>query len=231
MTKIFSAAPRRLAAISPLLAAGLLAGGCMSSPTYGTGVTANEQLLTDVTSIVSVAPKRKDPIDYKPRPELVKPAKGQVADLPAPQEQLASAQNPDWPESPEQRRQRLRKLADDNRDNPFYEPPVVNDVSGVGTASDYTRRPAGSSAKAAESGVKPAGQAVAERAEVKQKLAEQRQGSPTKRRYLSEPPIEYRQAADSAPAGELGEDELKKQRKAKKAAQMNRGLRDYIPWL
>lgn len=230
MTMIFSAAAtRRLAIVSPMLAVGLLSSGCMSSPTYGTGVSANEQLLTDVSSIVSVAPQRKDPIDYKPRPELVKPAPGQATDLPAPQEQVAKAGNPDWPESPEQRRKRLRDEADANRDNAFYKPSIVNDVSGSGP--DYTASQAGVTAKARDSGVMPAGQAAVQRREVQKKLAESRQGSSTTRRYLSEPPLDYRQPAGTAAADDLGEDELVKQRRAKKLATQPRGIKDYIPWL
>lgn len=225
-----AAAPRRLAVISPLLAVGLLAGGCMSSPTYGTGVTANEQLLTDVSSIVSIKPPKREAIDYKPRPDLVRPAHGQAAELPAPQDKVATAQNPDWPESPEQRRKRLRDEADANVDNQFYRPPIVNDVSGGG-GSDYTRTAAGSSAKAAESGIRPAGQAQIERREVQKRLADSRQGSATQRKYLSEPPLDYRQPSATAPTDDLGEDELKKQRRAKKLATPPKQIRDYIPWL
>ena len=52
----------------------------------------------------------------------------------------------------------------------------------------------------------------------RKKLAEERQGSPTKRKYLSEPPLDYRQAAATAPVGDLGEDELKKERRLKAEA-------------
>lgn len=222
-----AAATRRLAKLSPLMAAGLLAGGCVSSPTYGTGVSANEQLVTDVTSMVSLRPTRKEAIDYKPRAELVKPAPGQGADLPPPQEQVASATNPEWPESPEQRRKRLREDADANAENPSWRSSVINDVSGGGARA---RSNAGGQ-HAQESGIQPVGQAKAQREEVRKKLAESRQGSATQRRYLSEPPLEYRQPAATAAADELGEDEKKKERRAKKAAQVKGGIRDYIPWL
>jgi hypothetical protein len=54
----------------------LTLSGCMSSPTYGTDKTASEQLLGDVSGILSLAPAKKPQVDYKPRPELVRPAKG-----------------------------------------------------------------------------------------------------------------------------------------------------------
>ena len=44
----------------------------MSSPTYGTDKTANAQLLSDVSGILSLQGRSsKAAIDYKPRPELV----------------------------------------------------------------------------------------------------------------------------------------------------------------
>lgn len=49
------------------------------------------------------------------------------------------------------------------------------------------------------------------------------QGSPTERRYLSEPPLAYRQPAATAPANELGKDEWKKERDRKKAAKKESG--------
>ena len=66
----------RLWLCAPLVASGLMLGGCMGSPTYGTDKTSTEQLASDLTGILSIAPKKRDPIDYKPRPELVKPAPG-----------------------------------------------------------------------------------------------------------------------------------------------------------
>lgn len=224
MSIIFRAAvTKRLAVVSPVLAAGMLAGGCMSSPTYGTGVSANEQLLSDVTNIVSVAPKRKDPIDYKPRPDLVRPAAGQVADLPAPQQQVAS-QNPDWPESPEQRRKRIRADVDANRDSANFDSPVVSDGGG---SDNYTAR----DDNFYKNGIRSQAQAAKEEAEVRKRIVETKQGSATTRKYLSEPPLAYRQPAATAASDELGEDELKKERRAKKAATPSKGLRDYIPWL
>ncbi len=231
MSNMFNAAAaRRIVVVSPLLFAGLVASGCMSSPTYGTGVTANEQLLTDVSSIVSVKPPRRESIEYKPRPELVRPAPGQAAELPPPQEQVATAQNPDWPESPEERRRRLRKQADENQDNQFYQSPIVNDVSGGGP-KDYSSNSGGAADRRNESGIVPVGQAEKQRREVKKRLAESRQGSATSRRYLSEPPLDYRKPAETAPTDDLGEDELKKQRRAKKLATPPKGIKDYIPWL
>lgn len=212
----------RLVLAAPLVASGLLLGGCMSSPTYGTGVTANEQLVSDVTGVLSLAPKRKASIDYKPRPELVKPASTDV--LPPPQEDIVTASNEAWPESPEQRRARIRANATANQDNKFFEPEVINDIS-VGAA----RSPA-MQEEVDRRGIRTADSAQ-KRAEFNRKLAEANQGSPTTRKYLSEPPLEYREPAATAPVGDVGEDELKKQRRIKAAATKGGGWRDLIPWL
>ncbi|MGE3361927.1 MAG: hypothetical protein AB7I34_00530 [Rhizobiaceae bacterium] len=224
-------AARLVALATPVMASSLALGGCMSSPTYGTDKTANEQLLTDVTSLVSLQPKRKDPIDYKPRPDLVRPAPGEDMALPAPQETAANATtNPDWPESPEQRRARLNKEITEGRDKPGFESPIIADVDTAPGANSYTRRPAGESSRYQDSGVRKTGEARQQRAEVQARLKEQRQGSETTRKYLSEPPLDYRQAAATAPQDELGEDEYAKERAAKKAARKP-GSRKWADWL
>ena len=57
-------------------------------------------------------------------------------------------------------------------------------------------------------------------------------GSPTTRRYLSEPPLEYRAPAATAAADDLGEDEAKKERERKAAARKDKGFswKNLIPW-
>lgn len=200
----------RVAWLASLAVSGLALSGCMSSPTYGTDKTANEQLFEDVSGIMSLAPKQRTAIDYKPRPELVKPAKGEVANLPAPQQSVASADNPSWPESPEQRRARLRAEAADNANNPAYESQVTMD--GVLPQSSELPRPSD-----------PRMASVEQRQEFQRRQREAKQGDPTVRKYLSEPPLDYRQAAASAPQGELGEDELKKERRLKREARKKGG--------
>lgn len=218
--------------VAPLLVSGLLVSGCMSSPTYGTGVTQNEQLLTDVSSMFSLKPKPQSR-DYAPRPELVKPTTP-TTELPPPQENIVTAAADQWPESPEQRRARIRADATENRDKLGWEPEVVNDLS-VDKSSSSTKP--GSSARAADSGVARAGEGedlAKQGAEFRQKLAASQQGSPTVRRTLTEPPIEYRQPIPTAAADELGEDEYKKQRRLKAEAKKAAGStswRDLVPWL
>ena len=167
-------------------------GGCVSSPTYGTHKTANKHLLDGLTSMVSIAPpKKKSEVTYKPRPDLVDPPEG--AALPPPQTSLASKSNPQWPESPEETRQRLIEEAD-NDTNPTDR---GGPLSTPAESSEQFRkfREARANQKAAYEG----------------------------RRFLSDPPVEYRQPAESAPADDLGESEFKKEQRRKAAARKNKG--------
>jgi len=221
----------RNSARAPLVVSGLLASGCMSSPTYGTGTTQNQQLVTDVTGMFSLKSKQRT-AEYSPRPELVKPAA--TTELPPPQENIVTADAAQWPESPEQRRARIRADATENRDKLGWEPEVINDIA---VEKESQSAPLGTSGRASESGVAKAGQGESltkKGAEFRQKLAMTKQGSPTVRRTLTEPPLDYRQPAATAPTDELGEDEYKKQRRLKAEARKASGdksWRDFVPWL
>ncbi|WP_246248925.1 hypothetical protein [Chelativorans alearense] len=215
-----------------LAVSAIILSGC-SGTTYGTGTTAETQLVQDLTGVLSLAPKKKPPIDYSPRPGIVEPPSTEV--LPPPQESVASTSNPNWPESPEERLARVRAEATANQDDPFYRPNIVRDVDN-GSASRGT---GGTAARLSENGsVKPEILERSARMRNEQRLEFQRrqqlanQGSPTTRRYLSDPPTELRQPAETAAAGDLGEDEWKKERAAKRAATKETGgLRRLIPWL
>ncbi|BCG89101.1 MULTISPECIES: hypothetical protein [unclassified Mesorhizobium] len=221
MTERYNA---RLALLAPLVASGLALSGCMGSPTYGTDKTAAEQLAGDLTGAVSFAPKRKDPIDYKPRPTLVKPAPGQKEALPAPQDSMTASA--EWPESPEQRRARLRADATAHQNDPNYQAEIVDDVQTDPAAVKKAMEESGSSHPPAWS---PADSDKGRAAEIQRRLAESKQGDPNTRKYLSEPPLAYRVASDTAPQNELGEDEYKKERRLKKQAEGKKG--GWFDWL
>lgn len=189
----------RAALLASLAFSGLALTGCMSSPTYGTDKSATEQLASDLTNVMSLKPKTNS-IDYKPRPELVKPKPGQQAALPAPQDNIVQTASADWPESPEARRARIRDDATKNRDNPNFEPQVINDMASLNGPDMSKWTPA------------------QRKAEMERRLRENKQGSMTSRKYLSEPPLAYREAASTAAQDELGEDEAKKERRKKKLA-------------
>ena len=176
------------------VAASILLSGCVSSPTYGTGKTANAHLIDDLTKIVSIAPKQKESEQaYSPRPSIVKPPEG--TSLPQPQASLASSENPQWVESPEETRQRLRQEATDRETG--YRSPLANSEDNVSPEQWEKFR---------------------------QAKAAQKTLSAT-RRNLSEPPMVYREPAETAPADDLGEPEFKKERRRKKAAQKEKGFK------
>jgi len=213
---------RSTLAAASLVLCGAAVSGCMSAPTYGTDKTSTEQLMGDVSGILSLAPPKRVPIDYKPRPELVKPAKGDTV-LPAPQDSIVSADSSAWPESPEQKRARLRKVATENQDNPNFKPQIENDLP-IATASQS--RDSRVTDRSLDAGVRTPMERSAElqqREQFNKRLAETRQGDEAKRKYLSEPPIAYRQPSDTAPTGDVGEDEFKKERRLKAAARKKGG--------
>ena len=200
--------------------------GCLSSPTYGTGVTSNEQLVKDVGSSFSFKPKTGPKIAYEPRPELLK--EGAAKGLPAPQESVTKTAGV-WPESNEERRARLNQQATDAQNDPLYVSNVIDDSGGSkatvasgGNPNDdrnarkYVANDTGLSAR------------------VKAARTLNATGSPTKRATLSEPPIDYRQPASTAAYGDIGEDEAKKERRLRAEAKKKngtKGFRDYIPGL
>jgi len=218
----------RVALLAPLVVSGLALSGCMGSPTYGTDKTAGEQLAGDLSSAFSFSPKRGPNIDYKPRPELVKPAPGQKEVLPAPQESIETAST-DWPESPEQRRARLRADATAHQNDPNYKSEIVDDVQTDPASVKKMLDQSGSdhNSTPGEAGMDSKSHA----AEIQRRLQEQKQGDPTTRKYLSEPPLAYRAAADTAPQGELGEDEYKKERRLKREAAAKGGKTGLFDWL
>jgi hypothetical protein len=208
-----------------IAASGALLSGCVGGPTYGTNKTSTEQLVTDVSGIMSLGPEKRPPIDYKPRPELVRPERGQAGELPAPQDSVVETAGSAWPESPEQRRARLRAEADANSGNPNYRSPIVPDMARA--ESQPRVRNATLSERGQESGIAPTGTLRNQREEFRRRRAESQQGSPTTRKYLSEPPLDYRQPSATAPTDELGEDEVKKERRRKAEARKKSGGRSF----
>lgn len=209
---------RAVAASGALCLSAVLLSGCMGSPTYGTDKTADQQLIEDVTGVLSLGPRDREKIEYKPRAGIVMPSSTEV--LPPPQENVASTSNPAWPESPEERLARIRAEATENQDNRFYKSPVERDI-GVNARSDDGFINPEVAKKQREEYFKRRAASVSA------------QGTPTQRRYLSEPPTTYRQPAETAPTGVLGDDEAKKAREAKKAAQKGGGgfdLGRLWPW-
>jgi len=178
------------------VAGGSLISGCVGSPRYGTDKTAMEQLTDDIGQSVSLTgdgPKNKG-VKYSARPGLVLPSEAAKQTLAEPQQTIASKDNPQWIESPEETRARLVKEADENGDNPNYRSPLASDKVEGGRKTTEAQTKAYREARAAQ------------------------KGTYTDRRYISDPPTEYRAVDDPAKLDDLGEPELKKAKKKKKEA-------------
>ena len=163
-------------------------------PTYGTDKTAGEQLVDDIGNAIMVQPDNEEAkkIRYQPRGKLVVP-KDQTA-LVTPQDSVAGKDNPQWLESPEEMRERLRTEADENSDDPHYRSPLI-------TQNATSRK-----------------LSTAEQTEAYREARRLQMGAYSdKRRYLSDPPVEYRKMPEEAQA-DLGEPEKQKERRRKKEA-------------
>lgn len=207
--------------IGALIAASLALSGCLG-PTYGTDKTSTAQLVDDIGNIASIgAPRKGAEIEYTPRPAIVKPA--ETADLPAPQQNLAE-NNPAWVESPEQTRQRLLAEADANSGNTAYSSPLARPEVGKRQAGPRL------SVRAAEA-APPVTGAAAQRKAYQEARKIQSGAYSDRRRFLSDPPLAYRQPAETAPIGELGESERAKEARWKEEAKKaDTGQRKWWPW-
>ncbi|MCO6386180.1 MAG: hypothetical protein ACK4R3_06000 [Aliihoeflea sp.] len=197
------------------IASALTLAGCMG-PTYGTGTPSDQQLLEDVTGILSLQPEQREPINYQPRGDLVRPASTAV--LPQPQQSASSGEA--WPESPEARLARVRQEATLNQDDNSYSSGLTGPRSAPSVAN--LDRHKGVDSMSVDR--------AAQREEFNRRLALSQARDPNQRRFLSEPPTQYRQPAAGAPVGDVGEDEWRKERAAKQA-QGKVTWRDMIPGL
>jgi hypothetical protein len=203
------------AGIAAALVASVMATGCVSSPTYGTGKTSAEQLVDDLGSAVSLSnkeakEKQKTALaNAQPRPTLVVPSNPEQATLVPPEQSLASKSNPAWVEAPEETRARLLAEASANEDNATYRSPLA---ASAGTAKQLSEKEQ---------------QAAYREARKLQKGAYLDQ-----RRYLSDPPDKYRTVQDPALLNDVGEPEKVKEKRRKKEALAERQRPWYcsMPW-
>ncbi len=109
-----SALRARLPALVGVAVLAAALSGCMANRmTYGTGTAPGKQTLNDITGLVTfgTAGKRKQSIQYQPRPKVVAPPS--VAALPAPGSEVDVA-NANWPKDPDEaamQRKRARAQA------------------------------------------------------------------------------------------------------------------------
>lgn len=217
---------RACVSIGALIAASLALSGCLG-PTYGTDKTATEQLVDDLGNVASIKTIRKgEDIEYKPRPSIVRPPEN--AGLPLPQQSIAE-NNPAWVESPEETRKRLIAEADagGGAANTFRSPLARQGVDSSASAPAEMGRAADGP---------PSPRDIVEQEKKNREQFQQarkiEQGAYSdRRRFLSDPPLTYRQPSQTAPAGELGEPEqVKERRRIAEAKKAGTGKRNWWPW-
>ncbi len=224
----------RVLALTALAGGSLAMAGCMSAPTYGTGKRSDVQLLEDVSNIVSLTPGKREKVAYNPRPTLVKPANPDV--LPPPQADVVAG-NPQWPESPEQRRARIRAEADANAGNPNFRPEVVSTGTGAKSNRFSADRKGDRERYEMREGITQLGNPLKVTASKKKKRESINERIADKpdiqtRRYLSDPPVEYQQSAATAPVNDIGENEYDKEKRRERLIKKGdkKKWRDYLPF-
>lgn len=210
--------------IGALIAASLTLSGCLG-PTYGTDKTSTEQLVDDIGNIASIGPPRKGAdIDYKPRPDIVKPA--ETANLPVPQQSVVE-NNPAWVESPEQTRARLVAEADANPNSSTFTSPLARRGSGSSSTRAITSGGRADGPPTPQDTINEA----SKRKAYQQARKIEKGAYSDRRRFLSDPPLTYRKPAETAPVGELGEPErAKERRRISEAKKAGTGKRSWWPW-
>lgn len=198
--------------IVALFSATLLAG--CSGTTYGTGVSQESQLASDVGAMLLLSKAEKKTIDYSARSGLVKPPSTDT--LPPPAETLSSSSGY-FPQNPEDAKNALRDEADREQEILASGGQLSPELQAARDESRRRNRQA-SLSRSDVDGKESYEDIVARQKEYKRRKA-LREGefSPTARKYLTQPPVEYRTPADTAAVGEVGEKEkdpkLRKKRK------------------
>ena len=201
--------PRTFLPLVALAAIGL--SGCVTGNTYGTGTTQEMQLVRDVSSLVTLKRAKPPKIDYAERPGLVRPANG--ASLPAPVEKKAAASSGSvsaFPVSPEERRARRRAVLKKGGRLPKRSNSVGPTVVGEELSEEDEKFMNWRGAPTAAYR-----RWLDKRSRARKTTAKVTRRGDAPRRYLTQPPVEYRKAYESAPQGELGQTESSKAFKKK----------------
>ncbi|MEM7068606.1 MAG: hypothetical protein AAF478_06950 [Pseudomonadota bacterium] len=211
--------------ISFLAATGfiVLAGCSSSSTTYGTGSSHEEDTMKSLVNLLAVSPEDQQKIDYSARPDLVMPANKQA--LPAPSDSQ-TGQDANWPVSPEQRIAAVQEAAPEAnwRDGSIPLEYQLSEKEGIRKSASGTYRNRRASARQGGGEqlleeIKSEANGNGASAEARKRREQLAYSTGVKRKFLTEPPSEYRQPSVNAEAGDLGiskEQISAAQKKAKK---------------
>lgn len=200
----FKSSTGRIVVGIALAGSAMALAGCQST-TYGTGKSPGMQTVEDLAGIAMLGTPNEEPIEYRPRAGIVTPPNAGV--LPPPGSgQPASALAANWPNDPDAQRARIRAEAAE-RERTGAAMPNLNLPRSAPTAPvvmrDASREAMGT----------PESKARARQmfADARGGLAVDENGVPV-RRYITDPPSEYRVPDPNAPVEVV---EKPKQRKFK----------------
>ncbi|PCI04047.1 MAG: hypothetical protein COB78_06805 [Hyphomicrobiales bacterium] len=193
-----------------MIAATIGLSGCVGGTTYGTGVSQEQETLEGVFNMFSLGGKKKEKIDYSARADLVIPSDKSVLREPITVE--SSVADSDWPESPEQKIARIRGEAvePDERTGQVPISERLRKKEGIKIERNYKTSVLDEKQgfyKFQRESAKKRKKILAVRKELAYSVG-------PKRKFLTEPPTGYRDAATTAVAGDQGLDpEILKKRK------------------
>lgn len=183
----------------------LLLGGCAQTATYGTGQVPEMALFHEMTGGLLSRNDKKAPIDYQPRAPLVMPPDG--SQLPPPTETASADSGGDWPIDPDKGGTTALASAEqtDKEGNPENaatpeEYRRLRPLAGVFPTQHQQTQPNNDVAQLRNSTYDFIHTAQGQHNTFSKALNDKDGFSETDRRYLTEPPLAYRQPADTAPA-------------------------------
>ena len=194
---------RSLIAGAGISALGLALAAC-SGTTYGTGTPPGMQTLEDLGGIVALGSPDKELINYQPRPKIVAPPPGAPLPQPGSSQAVAAA---DWPTDPDLKDKQFRadiaareKACAENK-TPYY----CQDANFQLPSKPPPTEPVPVVVDPAEEAIKELRASAANTEQTKKLFADARgsvavdeNGKPV-RRYLSDPPSDYRVPDPTAP--------------------------------
>lgn len=196
---------KHVSGISRLVAGIFVIGavsGCVGGTTYGTGVSQEKQTLTDMYTMFNLKTE-KPKIDYSARPDLIVPQNKQALVQPVDIETTTS--NPEWPETPEERIARVRAQAGelDPRTGEYKREELLRKKEGIAIEQGYSEKKfiPGRTDRDGNPTIYGGEGSQASRQEVLQRKAELSGSLGASRKYLTEPPVQYRVPVSSAPSG------------------------------
>jgi len=206
---------KRFSAVACVIVSGITLSACSNvGNTYGTGSSHELATLKGLSSMFNLRAQEKAKIDYTPRPDLIMPANKNV--LPAPAD-ASNVDDQNWPVSPLERQaavQNAAPAADNRTRNPGGLDAEFATSEKQGIFKQIENRTARYDPSVDNVRATGATEVLREIQQGKNKnnrqaaLARKEQLTYTRgsgaRRFLTEPPVEYRTPAATADAGELG---------------------------